>query len=281
MSDAPYVTALGLRVESVDAGGARVRVPFQDANSNPGGALHGGVAASIVDVAGALAARAGMTGRPGLEHGTIDLTVDYLAAAINEDVVGTARVLRRGKELAYVAVDVTTDAGKAIATGLVTWRAGEPGDAARQLDRAPAPLAAGSAQLPSFVRFFTSAPFMARLGLAARVAQDGAAEVALPWHAANADAGGRLHEGAIAALADTTAAMASWSLVPLDPRNKASTVGLHVVLHAPARDEEVVAAARTLRRNNEIFQNVVEVQGTRSGRRIAIASVTYRIVVPA
>jgi acyl-coenzyme A thioesterase PaaI-like protein len=74
--------------------------------------------------------------------------------------------------------------------------------------------------------------------------------------------------------------MASWSLVPLDPRNKASTVGLHVSPLARAADEEVVAVARTLRRNNEIFQNVVEVQGTRSGRRVAVASVTYRIVVP-
>lgn len=280
MTEAPFVTALGLRVEHADADGAMVRVPFRESNSNPGGALHGGVAASIVDVAAAAAARAGAPSRDGLEYGAIDLTVDYLAAAINEDVVGAARVLRRGKELAYVAVDVRTDAGKAIATGLVTWRAGEPGDSTRQLHGETAALPPADAQLPSFVRFFTAAPFMARLGLAARMARDGVAAVALPWLAGNADADGRLHEGALAALVDTTAAMASWSLVPLDPRNKASTVGLHLSPYAAARDEEVVAVARTLRRDNEIFQNVVEVQGVTSGRRIAAGSVTYRIVVP-
>jgi uncharacterized protein (TIGR00369 family) len=280
MTDVPYLAGLGLRVERADADGALVRVPFRESNSNPGGALHGGVAASIVDVAAAMAARAGAPDRAGIEHGTLDLTVDYLAAAINEDVVGTARVLRRGKELAYVAVDVATDAGKAIATGLVTWRAGEGGGDDRQLHRDVAPLPPSDPQLPSFVRFFTAAPFMARLGLAARGARDGVAHVALPWQPGNADADGRLHDGALAALIDTTAAMASWSLVPLDPRNKASTVGLHVSPLARAADEEVVAVARTLRRNNEIFQNVVEVQGTRSGRRVAVASVTYRIVVP-
>jgi uncharacterized protein (TIGR00369 family) len=279
MSDAPYVFGLGVQVERVHADGARVRVPFQQANSNPGGALHGGVAASVVDIAGGLAARSAFTGA-GLEHGAIDLTVDYLAAAIEEDVVGTARVLRRGKELAYVAVDVATDAGKAIATGLLTWRAGEPGGEGRQVDRDPTPLPPVDGDPPSFVRFFTSAPFMARLGLQARAAHDGASQVVLPWHLANTDADGRLHDGAMAALVDTTAAMASWSLVTLDPRNKASTVGLHVSVHARAHDEDVVAAARTLRRNNEIFQNLVEVQGARSGRRLATATVTYRIVVP-
>jgi uncharacterized protein (TIGR00369 family) len=254
-------------------------VPFQQANSNPGGALHGGVAASVVDIAGGLAARAAITG-PGLEHGAVDLTVDYLAAAIEEDVVGTARVLRRGKELAYVAVDVATDAGKAIATGLVTWRAGEPGGEARQLHRDSTPLAPVDGERPSFVGFYTGAPFLARLVIKARAALDGTAQVVLPWHLANTDADGRLHDGAMAALVDTTAAMASWSLVTLDPRNKASPVGLHVSVHSRAQEDDVVAAARTLRRNNEIFQNVVEVQGVRSGRRLATATVTYRIVVP-
>ncbi|HEV7730823.1 MAG TPA: hotdog fold thioesterase [Candidatus Binatia bacterium] len=278
MSEDAYTAGLGVRVEHVDGDGARIRVPFQDANSNPGGALHGGVAASMIDIAAVIAARAGTA--DGLGHGVVDLTVDYLAAAIREDVVGTARVLRRGKELAYVAVDVATDAGKAIATGLVTHRSAVAGDPTRQRHDAATPLAPAGGELPSFVRFFTAAPFMARLGLAARVVRDGLAQVALPWQPANTDAAGCLHDGALAALVDTTAAMASWSLVPLDPRNKASTVGLHVCHLAAARDEDVVAQARTLRRNDELFMNVVEVQGVRSARPVAIATVTYRIVVP-
>ncbi len=280
MSDGgAYTAGLGVRIEHADADGARIRVPFTEANSNPGGALHGGVAASMIDVAASVAARAGTA--DGLEHGVVDLTVAYLAAAIREDVVGSARVLRRGKELAYVAVDVATGDGKPIATGLVTHRSAAAGDPARQYHHAAATLAPADGQLPPFVRFFTAAPFMARLGLAARVVRDGLAQVALPWQDANADAAGCLHDGALVALVDTTAAMASWSLVPLDPRNKASTVDLHVSHLGTARDEDVVAQARTLRRNDELFMNVVEVQGVRSGRPVAIATVTYRIVVPA
>jgi uncharacterized protein (TIGR00369 family) len=281
MSTEPYVDGLGVRVETADATRALVRVPFQDANSNPGGALHGGVAASVIDVAAGLVGRAGVEDRPGLEHAVIDLSVTYLAAAINEDIVAEARLLRRGKELAFIEVDVRTDGAKAIARGLVTHRSGEAGPAERQLRRDPAPFASPRRELPGLARFFTTAPFMARLGIEALHAADGAALTSLPWRDGNAGAGGAIHGGAVAALIDTTGAMASWSLVSLDPRNKASTPALHVTHHAPARGEAVEAEARTLRRTDELFHNTVMVRGAASGRLVASGTVLYRIVVPA
>jgi len=62
-------------------------------------------------------------------------------------------------------------------------------------------------------------------------------------------------------------------------RFKASTVGIHVNYHTAAVEEAVVARARTLRRNNEIFLNHVTVSGRNSGTIIATGSVTYRIVI--
>lgn len=271
MRDA-YAAALGVRVEPAGDGAVRLHVPFQDANANPGGALHGGVAASLVAIGGAEAA-----GAAGV---VVDGTVHYLAAAIGEDVAAEARVLRRGKELAFVAVDVATAAGKAIATGLVVWRGGGEGPEDRRRLAAAAPGAPGDARLPPFVRVFTAAPFMSRLGIAARDVADGTARAGIAWHPANADASGALHPGAVAALVDTTGALASWSLVPLDARNKASTPALHVAWHAAARDEGVTATATVVRRTDELFQSTVAVHGDASGRLVATGSVTYRIVVP-
>jgi uncharacterized protein (TIGR00369 family) len=281
MSSDPYADALGVQIDAAAAERASVRVPFQSSNSNPGGALHGGVAASVIDVAAALVGRAGAPDRAGLEHAVVDLAVSYLAAAINEGIVADARVLRRGKELAFVEVDVRTDAGKAVARGLVTHRSGESGGPDRQLIREPEPTLEPGGELPAFVRIFTTAPFMARLGITARRAADGTALTVLPWQAGNANADGALHGGAVAALIDTTGAMASWSLVPLDPRNKASTPALHVTHHAPAHDEAVIAEATTLRRNDELFANEVTVRGADTGLLIATGTVLYRIVVPA
>jgi uncharacterized protein (TIGR00369 family) len=128
----PYHASLGMRVDALDVDRVRLRIPYTDDNSNPGRALHGGVYASAIDAAGVLAAWSGVDDAAALERRTLDLSVCYLAAAIGEDIVADARVLRRGKELAYVAVDVGTDAGKPVATGLVTHRMAPPGAADRE-----------------------------------------------------------------------------------------------------------------------------------------------------
>jgi len=261
--------------------GARLRIPYADANSNPGRALHGGVYASAIDAAGALAAQAGVDGAAALDRRTLDLSVVYLAAAIGEDIVADARVLRRGKELAYASVEVRNDAGKALATGLVTHRmaAGSPADRERALAPDTAPPAA--AEVPSLARAIMGVPFIAGRGMRITHMHEGRSQVVMPWMPANAGPAGTVHEGAIAALLDTAGAMASWSVVGVDFRYKASTVGIHASFHAPAHEEDVVADARTLLRANESFLNTVTVRGGTSGRTIATGSVTYRIVVPA
>ena len=65
-------------------------------------------------------------------------------------------------------------------------------------------------------------------------AHGGESLLVMPARAELADAAGAVHEGALAALIDTTGALASWSLTGLDMRFKASTVGIHVNYHAPA-----------------------------------------------
>src|SRR5689334_20786406 len=277
---APYAARLGIVVEAADAEHARVRVPYQDENSNPGRALHGGVAASTIDIAGVLAASHGLGEAQRQDAGTLDLAVDYLAAAIGEDIVADAHILRRGKEIVYADVDVRNDAGKSIAKGLVTWRALDrpPAGAERQRVAHAAP-AAGEGDVPELARAIVSVPFMKRLGLRIACMKDGEAVVRMPFTDDKTDADGALHEGAIAALVDTTGAMASWSIVGIDFRYKASTVGIHVSFHGRAR-EDLVAEARTWRRNDEIFLNQVTASEARSGRVVATGSVTYRIVVP-
>jgi uncharacterized protein (TIGR00369 family) len=281
IADAPYARALGLRVEDVTPQAARVRVPYADSNSNPGRALHGGVAASTIGMAGALVAWSGGSAGPNLDAGTLDLSVSYLAAAIGEDIVADARVLRRGKEITYADVDVRTDAGKAIARGLVTYRATAAGPPERERSWTPAPVRSPDvSELPQLARLFVSVPFIARLGISVAAAADGVAIARLPFAGENADADGAVHEGALAALLDTTGALASWSLAGPDLRAKASTVGIHVNFHGRARDETVVAHARTLTRRDESFLNAVIVRGAASGRLVATGSVTYRIVLP-
>ena len=277
----PYCARLGVVVEALALDGARVRVPYKDENSNPGRALHGGVAASTIDIAGVLAATTGFAGKPIFDAGTLDLSVAYLAAAIGEDIVADAQVLRRGKEIVYVDVDVRNDGGKRIAKGLVTHRVLDrpPAGAERQRTTHAEPATAEGGQVPKLARAIVSVPFMASLGLEITHMHDGRSGLRMPLAPDRTDAGGAIHEGALAALLDTTGAMASWSIAGLDLRYKASTVGIHVSYHAPARGD-VVAEARTWRRNDEIFLNQVTLSEHGSRRVVATGTVTYRIVVP-
>src|SRR3989442_10503 len=224
---------MGLRAGLGVGGGAiapdraRTPVPKKDENSTPGRALHGGVPASTIDIAGVLAAATGLAGRPTFDAGTLDLSVDYLAAAIGEDIVAEAEVLRRGKEIVYAEVDVRNDGGKRIAKGLVTHHALDrpPAGAERQRPTRAEPAAAGG-EVPKPARAIVSVPFLASLGLAITHMQDGRALVHMRLTRDKTDHDSAIHEGALAPIAAATGAMASWSIAGLDLRYKASTVGI-------------------------------------------------------
>jgi len=277
---APYCARLGVVVEGLGADRARIRIPYKDENSNPGKALHGGVAASTIGIAGVLAAATGFGDTERHDAGTVDLSVDYLAAAIGEDIVADARVLRRGKELVYSDVDVRNDAGKWIAKGLVTYRSLDRPAAGTERERETrAERAAGATDdVPPLARAIVSVPFIKSLGMRILRMADGHAILRMPASPEKMDHLGAIHEGALAALVDTTGAMASWSVVGIDLRYKASTVGIHVSYHAAAHGD-LVAEARTWRRRDEVFLNQVTASEPDSGRVVATGAVTYRIVV--
>ena len=275
----PYCRELGVRVDDLDEGRVRLRLPYHDKNSNPGQALHGGVAASMVDISGRLAADTGFAGEG--EASAIDVAVNYLAAAIGEDIFAEARVLRRGKEITYAEVDVSTAGKKAIAKGLVTTRIVSKGSASRTFAGTGDPQGLAAAEVAKGGKMMMKVPFIARLGMQNERMQDGTARVRMPFLDANGAAGGAVHEGALIALIDTCGAMASWSITGLDFSFKASTVAVHANFADAAVREDVVALARTLRRKEEIFWNEVTVVGASSKQLVAHGDVVYRIVVPA
>ena len=114
---APYARALGVRLDDAGEGHVRLLLPFAESNANPGKALHGGCAASLASIGAQGVARNALGTESGPWH-CAGLQVSYLAAALGEDVVADARLLRRGKEACFVEVDVATSGGK-VYTGQV------------------------------------------------------------------------------------------------------------------------------------------------------------------
>jgi uncharacterized protein (TIGR00369 family) len=288
----PYCRTIGVIVQDVVPGRARLHLPFREDNGNRNGTLHGGVLASLIDVAGELAARSGIEDRAGLETSTVDLSVHYLAAAVREGIAADAVVLRRGRVITFVEVALASDAGKPIARGLVAWRAAV---SRRPGERAPAASPSGCAADSSADNRHAApdvpaerlasarpsgSPFSARLGV--RVAQlgPGRSVAVLPAQEALADANGRVHEGALAALVDCAGGAAAWSIDGCDPRAHAATIGMHLGFGVTTRGEDVVATASTAWQSGGIFVNTVTLSGRHSGLSVGTGSVTYRIARP-
>ena len=110
----------GFRLVTHGGGRATVELDVTPAVVNVNGALHGGATAALVDNAGTWAIMsADRQGRPGV---TTDLNVTYLAPAPGgTTVVAEATVLKAGKTLAFVTVEVRRAAdGVLVAQGRMT-----------------------------------------------------------------------------------------------------------------------------------------------------------------
>jgi len=108
----------GMELLDVANGRARVRLPVGERVQNINGTLHGGAIATLVDNAGTLAIiSADRQHRAGV---TTDLNVSYFAPGTGV-VVCEGTVLKIGKTLAFVSVDIRREADNVlVAQGRMT-----------------------------------------------------------------------------------------------------------------------------------------------------------------
>jgi uncharacterized protein (TIGR00369 family) len=102
---APWVPALGLRVESVGDGGATLVLPFDPKLARTGGTVCGQALMAAADTAMvvALAAHFGEF-RPCT---TVTLNTSFLRPVSSGDVRVAARVLRAGRSLAFGEIELS------------------------------------------------------------------------------------------------------------------------------------------------------------------------------
>lgn len=122
----PFVGHLGMRLAEIGPGTATLTLPFTRQVVTIGTVVHGGAIASLIDTAAMVAAwsDAQVPDPSNLRGTTVGLTVNYLTAANAEDLRATATVLRRGRSLVYLDVEVRGASGSLVAKGLVTYKIG-------------------------------------------------------------------------------------------------------------------------------------------------------------
>lgn len=115
----PFAKMIGMRLVDLQPDVAVLEIEMRDDLRHPGGILHGGVTATLIDTAMAYAVRTRLA--PTAATATIDLTVHYLRPHINGKFACTARVVRAGKRIFTVSAEVHNEEGVLIATAISTY----------------------------------------------------------------------------------------------------------------------------------------------------------------
>jgi uncharacterized protein (TIGR00369 family) len=122
---APYYQLLQIRLEEIDAGFARFRMPFRRELVQAYGVAHGGAITSLADTAVAFALMTLI--QPGERVTTVEMKINFLAPVSGGELIGESRVVQKGKRLALADMEVKDGNGKLVAKGLATYMILSPG----------------------------------------------------------------------------------------------------------------------------------------------------------
>ena len=115
---------LGIEVAEARDGTARIVMPVSAEALNIGGTVHGGIIATLVDIAVAVACHSLTPRGERRPMATTELNVTYLRAGRQGPLSCTARIRRRGTSLAVGEAEVADGNGRLLAVGRATYLVG-------------------------------------------------------------------------------------------------------------------------------------------------------------
>ena len=115
----PFVHLLKIELGEVKRGAATLYLEVRDELRQNNGVVHGGVIASLVDTAAAFAILTSL--EKGQTTTTVDLTIHYLRPLLEGRVTAEARVLRAGRRIIAITVDILDETQALAATALTSF----------------------------------------------------------------------------------------------------------------------------------------------------------------
>ena len=115
----PYAKLLGFELGEIRRGQATIQLTVRDDLKQYQGVVHGGAVASLIDTAAAFAVVTEL--EAGERVTTTDLTVHYLRPASSGRLSATARIVRGGRRLFVLSVEVMNDQQVLLATAVTSY----------------------------------------------------------------------------------------------------------------------------------------------------------------
>jgi uncharacterized protein (TIGR00369 family) len=118
MRQIPFNQHLGITVEAAHEDGITIACSMRPEFRNGHGVLHGGVIATLADVAVGVALKPRIAPRTAT---TIDLKVNYLKPLVDGRLYARCYLVRVGKTLITGRVDLSDDAGNLMAIAIASY----------------------------------------------------------------------------------------------------------------------------------------------------------------
>lgn len=115
----PFARFLGIKLGLLKRGEATLHLELRDELRRNNGFVHGGVVASLADTAAAFAILTLL--EPDQTTTTVDFTIHYLRPLLKGEATARARVLRAGRRIIAISVDVLDEAKAVAATALTSF----------------------------------------------------------------------------------------------------------------------------------------------------------------
>jgi uncharacterized protein (TIGR00369 family) len=110
---------MGMMLVAAGEGSSEIHLAIQPHHLNPGGIVHGGVIATLLDACIGVALRTRLA--PGSDHVTIDLDVRYLGPVRSGTLVGRGRALKVGRRVSFGEAELTDASGAVVARGAAAF----------------------------------------------------------------------------------------------------------------------------------------------------------------
>ena len=119
-----FPSLVGVVIEEVRTDYCRMRLPFRPELTQPHGLVHGGAIATLVDTV--VVPAVGAAYDPGWGYATVTMTIQYLGAVADEDLLAEGWVTQRGRSMVFCQAEVATASGRSVASGTLVYKVSPP-----------------------------------------------------------------------------------------------------------------------------------------------------------
>lgn len=120
----PFLRQLGVVADTLEDDRAVLRLPWRPELATMGDLVHGGAIAALADAAVMAGAWVGAELPETLRGVTVSLSIDFADGARAEDVLAEARIVRRGRSMTSVEVDLRAGDGRPLGKAIGTYKVG-------------------------------------------------------------------------------------------------------------------------------------------------------------